>query len=71
MEMDKEDSDEAKVAAMGQVLAMGENVWVKVVDIKEADPGSDRGPKIGCSIKLVSLFSCFREKVCVNNSLAK
>jgi len=30
MEMDKEDSDEAKVAALGQVLAMGETVWVKV-----------------------------------------
>ena len=28
--MDREDSDEAKVAALGQVLAVGENVYVKV-----------------------------------------
>ena len=54
MDMDREDSDEAKVAAMGQVLAMGESCWVKVVEIKEAEPGSDRGPKLSCSIKLVS-----------------
>lgn len=54
MEMDREDSDEAKIAAIGQVLGVGESVWVKVVEIKEADPGSDRGPKVGCSIKLVS-----------------
>ena len=52
--MNKEDSDEAKIAALGQVLAVGEAVWVKVTEIKDADPGSDRGPKIGCSIKLVS-----------------
>lgn len=54
MDMDKEDSDEAKVAAISQVLAVGESLWVKVVEIKEPDPGSDRGPKLGCSIKLVS-----------------
>lgn len=54
MEMDREDSDEAKTAAIAQVLGIGESVWVKVVEIKEADPGSDRGPKVGCSIKLVS-----------------
>ena len=29
---------------------------MKVVEIKEAMPGDDRGPKIGCSIKLVSLL---------------
>lgn len=54
MDIDKEDSDEAKVAAIGQVLSIGESVWVKVVEIKEAEPGSDRGPKLSCSIKLVS-----------------
>ena len=30
LEMDREDSDEAKVAALGQVLAVGETVYVKV-----------------------------------------
>ena len=54
MNMDREDSDEAKIAAIGQVLGIGESIWVKVVEIKDADPGSDRGPKVGCSIKLVS-----------------
>lgn len=54
MDMDKEDSDEAKVAAIGQVLARGEVIWVKVVEIKDAEPGSDRGPKVSCSLKLVS-----------------
>lgn len=54
MDMDREASDEAKVAAIGQVLSVGESLWVKVVEIREAEPGSDRGPKVGCSIKLVS-----------------
>lgn len=54
MEMDREDSDEAKVSAISQVVAVGEKLWVKVVEIKDPEPGSDRGPKIGCSIKLVS-----------------
>lgn len=54
LEVDREASDEEKTATIGSVLSVRETVWVKVVEIKEADPGSDRGPKIGCSIKLVS-----------------
>lgn len=54
MDIDRDASDEAKVAAIGEVLTVGEPVWVKVIEIKDADPGSDRGPKISCSIKLVS-----------------
>ena len=80
MDMDRDDSDEAKTAAIGQarllisdcfflpchpdsarlklqkiclqVLAVGEQVWVKVVDVKE-DPGGKFSHKIGVSIKLV------------------
>lgn len=37
-----------------QVYGVGDQVWVKVVDIQE-NPGNERAPyKIGCSIKLVS-----------------
>ena len=41
MEMGKEDSDEEKVAALSAVVAVGETVYVKVVEIKE-DDGSGR-----------------------------
>ena len=41
MEMGKEDSDEEKIAALSAVVAVGETVFVKVVEIKE-DDGSGR-----------------------------
>ncbi|GAB4812977.1 hypothetical protein N2152v2_000023 [Parachlorella kessleri] len=50
MDMSREDTDDLKVAAISAVLAIGEKVFVKVVDVKQ----DERGPKIGCSIKLVS-----------------
>ncbi|KAA6427965.1 MAG: S1 RNA-binding domain containing [Trebouxia sp. A1-2] len=53
MDIGKEDSDEERVAALSAVVAVGEQVYVKVVEIK-VDDGSGRGPKIGASIKLVS-----------------
>ncbi|KAL4418798.1 hypothetical protein ABPG77_010207 [Micractinium sp. CCAP 211/92] len=46
----REDSDEIKVREIGEILSVGDPVWVKVVDITF----DERGPKIGCSIKLVS-----------------
>lgn len=49
----RDDTDEEKAAEIGAVLAVGEPVWVKVVEV---DENSERGgpPRIGCSIKLVS-----------------
>lgn len=41
MDIGKEDSDEEKVAALSAVVAVGERVYVKVVEIKE-DDGSGR-----------------------------
>lgn len=41
MDIGKEDSDEAKIAAVGAVVAIGEQVYVKVVEVKE-DDGSGR-----------------------------
>jgi hypothetical protein len=38
----REDSDETKKAEMGGVVAVGDKVWVKVVDVTEGD---ERGPK--------------------------
>ncbi|KAL4425307.1 hypothetical protein ABPG75_009323 [Micractinium tetrahymenae] len=46
----REDPDDAKVREIGEILSVGDPVWVKVVDITF----DERGPKIGCSIKLVS-----------------
>ncbi len=41
MDIGKEDSDEERVAALNAVVAVGEQVYVKVVEIKE-DDGSGR-----------------------------
>lgn len=41
MDIGKEDSDEDRVAALSAVVAVGEQVYVKVVEIKE-DDGSGR-----------------------------
>ncbi|PRW33884.1 S1 RNA binding domain-containing isoform B [Chlorella sorokiniana] len=46
----RDDPDEMKVKEIGEILSVGDPVWVKVVDISF----DDRGPKIGCSIKHVS-----------------
>ncbi|PSC76425.1 S1 RNA binding domain-containing [Micractinium conductrix] len=46
----KEDSDEVKMKEIGEILSIGDPVWVKVVDVTH----DERGPKIGCSIKNVS-----------------
>lgn len=41
MDIGKEDSDEERVAALSAVVAVGEQVYVKVVEIK-VDDGSGR-----------------------------
>jgi hypothetical protein len=41
MDIGKEDSDEDRIAALSAVVALGEQVFVKVVEIKE-DDGSGR-----------------------------
>lgn len=41
LETGKEDSDEEKIAALSAVVAVGETVYLKVVEIKE-DDGSGR-----------------------------
>lgn len=51
---DRDDSDDAKVSALSEILKVDEDVYVKIVEVKESDPDPGRGPKIGCSIKLVS-----------------
>eukprot|EP00877_Chromochloris_zofingiensis_P006031 jgi/Chrzof1/1681/Cz10g17030.t1 len=50
-----EDTDEDKRRGIGEVVAVGDPVYVKVVEVSE-DP-SGRGPRIGCSIKLVNQSS--------------
>lgn len=45
-----DDVDDDKVKAMEWVCPVGEQVWVKVVEVTE-DPM--RGPKVACSIKVV------------------
>eukprot|EP00898_Chlorokybus_atmophyticus_P003743 jgi/Chlat1/436/Chrsp103S01017 len=50
-EVAKRDADDAaKVAALSQVVAEGESIWVKVVSVK--DEGGN--VKVGCSIKFVN-----------------
>ncbi|EFN56958.1 hypothetical protein CHLNCDRAFT_143529 [Chlorella variabilis] len=46
----REDPDDVKVKEIGDILSIGDPVFVKVVDIT----ADERGPKIGCSIKHVS-----------------
>ena len=50
----REDPDEEKVAVLSEIIKVDEIVYVKVTEVRDAEPGSSRGPKIGCSIKLVS-----------------
>ncbi|GFR46504.1 hypothetical protein Agub_g8085, partial [Astrephomene gubernaculifera] len=51
----REDSDEQKKAELGGVVTVGEQIWVKVVEVA---PDEARGGfKIGCSIKLVNQTS--------------
>ena len=59
MEIGKEDSDEEKVAALSAVVAVGEAVYVKVVEIKE-DDGSGRCRSAYCCevSAFVSLDAC-------------
>lgn len=52
MGLSREDTDEEKVAALSGVVALGDAVWVKVVELTPAEEG--RGPKVGCSMKLVA-----------------
>lgn len=49
----RDDTDEERVADIGAVLAVGEQVWVKVVEVGQ-DPERGGPPRIGCSIKLVA-----------------
>ncbi|KIY92261.1 hypothetical protein MNEG_15702 [Monoraphidium neglectum] len=52
LDLSTEEGDEAKKKALAEVVAVGEPVWVKVVEVTDDDSG--RGPRIGCSIKLVN-----------------
>jgi predicted RNA-binding protein with RPS1 domain len=46
------EGDNERIAAISEIIAQGEAVYVKVVELGEPD---ERGnPKVGCSIKLVS-----------------
>ncbi|GAQ77558.1 hypothetical protein KFL_000010070 [Klebsormidium nitens] len=48
----KDDAEDAKVDALRGVATEGDHVWVKVISLKEGEGGG--GPKVGCSLKLVS-----------------
>ncbi len=41
----REDTDDDKVSALGEVVAVGDPVWVKVVEVQQ----DDRGPKVNLS----------------------
>lgn len=47
----RDDADDAKVKALQGVAGEGDSVWVKVVAVKEEEPGN---AKIGASMKLVN-----------------
>ena len=47
----KEDSDEEKVASLAGVVAVGDSVWVKVVEVEGGDGGR---VKVGCSMRYVN-----------------
>ena len=47
----REDPDEVKKAELAGVVAIGDMIWIKVVEVD--DDGSGRGVKIGCSLKVV------------------
>ncbi len=53
--MTRDDTDEVKKAELSGIVAVGDAVFVKVVEV--VDDESGRGPKIGCSIKLVDQTS--------------
>ncbi len=46
----REDTEEEKVAAIQTKIRTGDEIWVKVIDVKPGDRWG-RGPKVGCSIK--------------------
>ena len=52
MDIAREDSEEQKVAAIQARIRTGDEIWVKVIDVKPGDRWG-RGPKVGCSIKAV------------------
>ena len=37
LDINRDDSDESKVASLGAVVAPGEQIWCKVVEVKEGD----------------------------------
>lgn len=51
LEFSAEDGEAERKKAISEVVEVGQDVWVKVVEVGEDDRG--RGPKIGCSMKLV------------------
>lgn len=50
LEIMRDDSDDSKTAALASIIGVGEAVQVKVVEVVP----DERGPKVGCSIKLVN-----------------
>ncbi len=50
LDIAREDSEEQKVAAIQARIRTGDDIWVKVIDVKPGDRWG-RGPKVGCSIK--------------------
>eukprot|EP00887_Chlorella_sp_A99_P003531 scaffold7.g3531.t1 len=49
LHLERDAGDEERISTIGEVLSVDEPVWVKVVEVQF----DERGPKIGCSIKLV------------------
>ena len=37
LDINRDDSDDSKVASLGAVVAPGEQIWCKVVEVKEGD----------------------------------
>lgn len=51
LSVSRDDPDEVKKAELAGVVSIGEQIYVKVVEVD--DDGSGRGVKIGCSLKVV------------------
>ena len=58
MDIGKEDSDEEKVAALSAVVAVGEQVYVKVVEIKEDDGSGRYAPANHSYARVTDLVVC-------------
>ena len=55
LEVPREAPDTEQIAALKEVVAIGETFWCKVIDVKEPDASGK--PRISCSIKVVRALS--------------